>query len=137
MMKKFLPLFDLRVLVVEDTFLIAEDLVQLLSDWGCDVIGPASNLRSALHLANVPKIDAALLDVNLGGEMVFPVAEKLATRNIPFLFLTAYSMKSAFPPAFREIPRVGKPFDPMALARTMTEILPARSRVLTKSVLRV
>ena len=135
-MNESLLLSGLRVLVVEDIFLIAEEIAYLLGEWGCEVIGPASNLRSALHLADLHEIDAALLDVNLGGEMVFPVAEVLAARNIPFLFLSAYSTASAFPPMFQESPRVGKPFTPTELETRMTETLLARSRVPTKPVLR-
>jgi DNA-binding response OmpR family regulator len=128
-MMKLSPLFDLRILLVEDAFLIADELVHLLSEWGCDVIGPAPTLSAALHLSDVPGIDGALLDVNLGKEMVFAVAEKLAARNIPFLFLSAHSTPSAFPPEFQTVPRVTKPFDPAVLEAAMTENLLVRYEI--------
>jgi CheY-like chemotaxis protein len=80
-----------RILVVEDESLIAMLLEMALQDEGCIVVGPASRVAEALELAGDGQhLDGALLDVNLGGEAVFPVAEALASRAVPFLLLSGY-----------------------------------------------
>ncbi len=79
-----------RVLVVEDEMLVAALLEDRLEALGCHVIGPATAVGQALELLKTEEVDAAVLDVNLGGEKVFPVADVLAARGIPFLFATAY-----------------------------------------------
>lgn len=100
-----------RVLVVEDEMLLALDLEEGLNDAGCDVVGPAGNLRTALALARSETIDAAILDVNLGGESVFPVAQALAARRVPFLFATAYAgADELYPGDVRQAPRLAKPY---------------------------
>lgn len=81
-----------RVLVVEDSYLIAQELTEALEREGADVIGPVSTLEDARRLAyETPKLDAAVLDVNLRGEMVWPVADLLADRHVQLLFATAYA----------------------------------------------
>ncbi len=104
----------LRVLVVEDTLLIAEVIVQELLDHGCSVVGPAARLDRGLSLATRSQLDGALLDVNLAGERCFPIADQLASRAIPYIFLTGYS-DSGIPPAYQHAPRLGKPFEPRVL----------------------
>ncbi len=79
-----------RILVVEDEALIARLLEDLLRELGCEVVGPASNVTLALELAARERPDAAVLDVNLGGETVFPVADALKHAGIPFVFITGY-----------------------------------------------
>jgi CheY-like chemotaxis protein len=80
-----------RILVVEDEYLLADDLADGLAALGAIVIGPVGGLDEALSLLeNTPEIDAALLDINLRGEMVFPLADALAVRGVPYLFATGY-----------------------------------------------
>ena len=80
-----------RILVVEDEFLLAMELEATLWKLGCEVVGPVRNLAEAVELAaSEPDLDGAILDVNIGGEMVFPVADLLTTRSVPFLFATGY-----------------------------------------------
>jgi CheY-like chemotaxis protein len=79
-----------RVLVVEDEPIVGILLEDMLLDLGVEVIGPAASVAEALALVGQAEFDAALLDVNLGGERSYPVAEALAARGIPFLFLTGY-----------------------------------------------
>lgn len=79
-----------QVLVVEDELLIALLIVDMLAEEGCGVVGPFSTVESALDAAQTERFDLALLDVNLAGEKVFPVAEALSARKIPFMFLTGY-----------------------------------------------
>jgi two-component SAPR family response regulator len=109
-----------RILLVEDLFLVADKLVHILNEWGCEVIGPARTLSAALYLSHVPQIDGALLDVYLGDVTVFPLATELTARNIPFLFLTAYGTPSVFPPEFEAVPRLMKPISPSKLAAAIT-----------------
>lgn len=80
-----------HVLIVEDEYLLADDLSDALSDVGAKVVGPAGSIEqaTALILSREP-IDVAILDVNLRGEMVFPVADALRQRGIPFAFATGY-----------------------------------------------
>jgi CheY-like chemotaxis protein len=79
-----------HVLVVEDELLVALLIVDLLSDEGCTILGPYSTLRTALKAARTEAFDLAVLDVNLAGETVYPVAEALTERKIPFMLLTGY-----------------------------------------------
>jgi len=99
-----------RILVVEDEALIAMLLEAALEDAGCVVVGPYDRLSDALEAARRDDFDAALLDVNLGGEKVFPVAELLAERNIPFMLLSGYG-ENATPAEHAGWPTHGKPFN--------------------------
>jgi CheY-like chemotaxis protein len=82
---------DRRILVVEDEYFIAMMLRDALEDVGSVVVGPVSSVEKALKkIAADSNIDAAILDVNLGGVMAYPVAEALITRNIPFIFTSGY-----------------------------------------------
>jgi CheY-like chemotaxis protein len=85
-----------RVLVVEDEALVAILVENVLEDCGCTVVGPCNSVESALAAANTEMFDLAVLDVNLRGFKVYPVAELLAERHIPFLFLSGYG-KDAIP----------------------------------------
>ena len=80
----------LKVLIVEDEPLVAMDVEHMLADSGCTVIGPATSLKQALRLINEEAVDGAVLDVNLRGEMVFPLADALAGQAIPFVYVTGY-----------------------------------------------
>jgi CheY-like chemotaxis protein len=116
------PLSGLRILVVEDIFLVALDLADQLTDAGCDVIGPAATVRQALEKLDGAALDGALLDVDLGGERSFPVAEFLAARGIPFVFLTGYDSPTVFPKEFQQAPRLAKPLDAKVLASAVAAL---------------
>src|ERR1041384_6526090 len=79
-----------RVLVIEDEAIISMMIEQQLTDMGCEVVETASRLRGALEKARVAEVDLAVLDLNLHGEMSYPVAEVLRARGVPFLFVTGY-----------------------------------------------
>jgi CheY-like chemotaxis protein len=97
-----------RILVVEDDWLIVTDLVQELEASGAHVIGPIPTLELALKkLDQMPDMSGAVLDVNLRGQMVFPLADELRRRHIPFVFATAYESET-FPQAYRNVPVVKK-----------------------------
>src|SRR5512140_3995081 len=80
----------LRVLVVEDEMMVSMLIEDMLSDMGCTVVGPASRLDEAIALAKASEIDCAVLDVNLGGQPIFPLADLLRERGCPFAFATGY-----------------------------------------------
>jgi CheY-like chemotaxis protein len=108
----------LRVLLVEDEGLVAIMLEDLLADLGCEVSCSASTVAQALDwLRAGGEADAALLDVNLDGEPVFPVAEILAERGVPFAFTTGYAQ--SHDSRFREAPFIGKPIRPDRLAEVL------------------
>lgn len=119
-----------RILVVEDDYLIVADLVQELEASGAHVIGPIPTLEMALEkLEQMPDIAGAILDINLHGEMVFPLAEELQRRDVPFVFATAYDRK-VIPAAWRNIPLVQKPADLREIAEALLqrEVQPALAR---------
>ena len=110
-----------RVLIVEDEFLLADDLSQSLREVGAVVVGPVRTVSDALRLIEGGEaMDAALLDVNLGREKVFPVAEALRARRVPFCFTTGYESQS-IPDRFADVPRFEKPLDSDAVARAIGE----------------
>ena len=98
-----------RVLVVEDEYLLAEDLRRDLENQGAEVLGPVPSVSEALKLLGQdPAPDLAVLDINLQGEMVYLVADALRAQAIPFLFTTGYEAQS-IPPAYADVPRMEKP----------------------------
>jgi len=112
-----------RVLVVEDEFLIASYLVDWLRECGAVVVGPAARLGEALLLAKTkPPLDCALLDIDLQGDMAFPVADALAERGVPFVFLTGYR-QDVIPARYANVPRYEKPFDHAALMQYLSSVL--------------
>lgn len=107
-----------RVLVIEDEMMVAMGLEMALADAGYEVIGPFGRLEQALEAARNDQVDVALLDVNLRGEPVFPVADALAARGIPYAFLTGYGRESL--PAGVDCRRIlSKPFQATALVATV------------------
>lgn len=94
----------------------------MLSYLGCVVIGPALRLEKALELARLEELDGAVLDVNLGENRSFPVAEMLSHRGVPFLFATGYGHLGLEPP-FVDAPVLAKPYSLDGLARALRELL--------------
>ena len=113
----------LKVLVVEDESLVALDIENMLEEMGCKVVASVPRLVKALELASRLDFDLAVLDINLAGEVVYPLAFRLAERGIPFLFSTGYGT-STLPPELSDRPIVKKPVmaanlkRAVALART-------------------
>lgn len=97
-----------RILVIEDETLINMLLVDVLEDAGAVVLGPATTLQRALAMAGAEHMDAAIVDVNLGGEKSWPVATLLASRDVPYVFTTAYARHSE--PALQQAPFLAKPY---------------------------
>ncbi|MBD8678349.1 response regulator [Sphingomonas sp. CFBP 13720] len=112
-----------RILVVEDEYLIADDLRLALIDAGADVLGPVPTVTAAQSvLAAESRIDAALLDINLGGTMVFDLADALEARSVPFVFATGYD-ESAIPERFSAVPRLEKPVKARNVLATLGPLL--------------
>jgi two-component sensor histidine kinase len=110
-----------RVLIVEDAVLLALELETGLTDAGARVIGPAYELEEAMALLDQP-IDAAVLDANLNGHSVIPVAEALAARKVPFVFATGYGEAGGAPSGF-DAPVIRKPYDVTQVAAAVAELL--------------
>jgi DNA-binding response OmpR family regulator len=105
-----------RILVIEDEFLLAAHIGGLLEEDGFDVIGPVGTLAEAVKLAEDEELCGALLDVNIVGGRVDDVADILARRGVPFVFVTGYD-RDHLPIHFREAFIVNKPFDDQDLLR--------------------
>jgi DNA-binding response OmpR family regulator len=111
----------LRVLIVEDEVLLAFMLQDMLAEWGCAVVGPAGRVARALSLAGSETLDGAILDVNLAGTEVYPVARALAARQIPFIFVSGFAARR-LPTEWRNRPILQKPFQPRDLAESMARV---------------
>jgi DNA-binding response OmpR family regulator len=111
-----------RVLVVEDEYFIASDLQRQLTTEGAIIIGPVADLTQALAVSGEDAIDCAILDINLRGAPVFPVADRLRERSVPFMFLTGYDGWS-IPDGYRDAARVAKPYPVADVLRTIEQLL--------------
>jgi CheY-like chemotaxis protein len=115
-----------RILVVEDDPLLAWELQDLLSGHGYQVIGPIGRLSILLpHLEKIlphAAIDAALLDVNIDGGLVFPAADLLAEANIPFVFVSGHALQM-IPQPHRHRPLLNKPIGPADILDTVAQLL--------------
>jgi CheY-like chemotaxis protein len=113
----------LRLLVVEDEALVAMLIEDILLDLDCVVIGPVGTVAQALALLHREEIDGALLDVNLGGgERSYPVADALAARDVPFVFVTGYG-EDGVEGCYAPVTVLQKPFDPRRLERVVANDL--------------
>lgn len=112
-----------RVLMVEDDILIALATIDVLESVGCVIVGPALRVKAALELVRSEPLDAAVLDMDIAGEMVWPVAEELQRRGVPFLFLSAYSRRDVAPVQFAAVVRLDKPVRKERLLNSIEAIL--------------
>ena len=109
-----------RILVVEDEYFLADDIVQELKKVGAQVIGPLGDIEEASNaVAGDLAIDAAVLDVNLRDQMVFPLARTLRARNVPFVFTTGYDA-AAIDPEFQNVKLWDKPIDVRAMVQELS-----------------
>jgi CheY-like chemotaxis protein len=107
-----------RILVVDDEAMIRMLLVDMLSELGYTVAAEAARLEDALEAATTAEFDIAILDVNLQGQTIAPVASALAERRLPFVFATGYN-EHGLPEGFRDRPMLRKPFQMDGLSRTL------------------
>lgn len=105
-----------RILVVEDEALVALAVAEAINELGFSVVGPFSNVTSAMPAIEQSDADAAILDVNLGGELVYPLAEMLTMRGVPFVFVTGYGAES-IDRQFSHVPILQKPIERQMLQR--------------------
>lgn len=113
------------MLVVEDEYFIADDVAAELRVLGAKVLGPIPDLAGALKfIASGEPIDIAVLDINLQDEAVYPLADELITRRIPFVFATGYG-ESLVADSYETIPRWEKPYSHRDLVRMLPTLLPS------------
>jgi CheY-like chemotaxis protein len=110
-----------RILLVEDEFLVATLIEEDLRSAGCSVIGPFARLEPAMAAVKRERIDMAVLDINLNGVMSYPLADELAARRIPLMFLSGYVTMN-LPERFRTMPRLSKPYDPKVLIQEVQRL---------------
>ena len=128
MMMAAAVLAGLRMLIVEDEAMVAMMLEDQLMELGCIVVGVAGSVSEGLAKIETAAPDAAVLDVNLGGgEKVFPVAEKLTERGVPFIFATGYGL-AGIAPDFARTPTLAKPYSPQALEAMLASVMEAAKR---------
>ncbi|MBB5712519.1 response regulator [Sphingomonas xinjiangensis] len=109
------------ILVVEDEYLLVEDLCSELEDWKATIVGPAATVQEGLRLLrDTEQLDGAILDVNLRGEHVFPLADELMARGVPFVFTTGYDA-SAIPSRFNKVSRCEKPVQISQVVRSISK----------------
>ncbi|MCX7196537.1 MAG: GAF domain-containing protein, partial [Proteobacteria bacterium] len=112
-----------RILVVEDNALLARSVVKALQAFGVSVVGPAPRLAAAVELAESAEIEGALLDIDLDGTRVWPAADVLAARGVPFAFASGYQESLILPPGFHDRPVLNKPFSRQDLKEAMQRML--------------
>lgn len=103
-----------RFLIAEDNYLMAQEVGDFVRRCGYDVAGAVPSVETGLALLAEGPIQGAIIDIDLAGEPSYPICEALASRGLPFVFLSAYSSPHALiPQAFRHAPQLGKPIEPM------------------------
>jgi CheY-like chemotaxis protein len=117
----------INVLVVEDNGLLCCVLEETLRDAGCNVSGPHSRLRDAMQAVPSEPIDIALLDLNLKGELVSPLADELTHRGVPYLLTSAYQARD-LPASLQEAPQLRKPYTDTDLLERLAALLPKKQR---------
>jgi CheY-like chemotaxis protein len=121
------PPAGLRILLVEDEAMVAMIIEDTLTDIGCEVVGPMASIERALAAAKgEDRIDGAFLDVNLRGELVYPVAEALTARGIPFAFVTGYGEKG-IDARYHGAPVLTKPFLPETVEQLVSRHMTPRA----------
>lgn len=112
-------LHGLRLLIVEDEYMVADHIGMLLEDLGCEVAGVATTVAEALDLVRSVALDGVLLDGNLNGDSSAPVAVELRSRSIPFVVATGYGQLELDAEALNGAPRLDKPFSNVDFERTL------------------
>jgi two-component SAPR family response regulator len=116
------PLRGRRILLVEDEYFIADDMAEEFKRSGAEIVGPAATVRQTIqHIRGATKLDGAVLEINLQGEMVFPVADLLEEQGVPFVFSTGYDHPS-IPARYARATRCEKPVEPSKVAQALFAI---------------
>lgn len=123
------PLAGRHILVVEDEYLIAEELCAAIGEAGGSILGPVGDVHAAMALvAGAGTIDCAVLDINLSGTLVFPLADMLADRAVPFVFTTGYD-QGVIPERHAHIIHCEKPVQTADVVNALAGKPPHRSAV--------
>lgn len=120
------PFGGYRILVVEDEYILAAVLLETLTSLGAEPLGPLGTVEQALSFLSSPaadRMDVALLDVNLRGRFIWPVADALRARRIPIVLMTGYD-RGSIPAAYASLPRCQKPVAFEELRRTLVAAMP-------------
>ena len=112
-----------RILLVEDNALLANSVVRSLKLWGAVPVGPASRLEAAIELSSTATFDVAILDIDLDGTAVWPAADALVARGIPFLLASGYEASLVVPPSLLGCPVLNKPFTLLELRTALERLL--------------
>lgn len=112
-----------RLLIVEDEIMVAMDMERTFQTAGYLIVGIASSLSAAFQILKRSPVDLAVLDVNLGGESVLPLAERLRSNGIPFLFLSGYARDHVLQTEFREFPCLEKPCSDRVLLKAVRKLI--------------
>jgi CheY-like chemotaxis protein len=110
-----------KILVVEDNYFMALDLSQMVEELGGAVVGPVGRLAEGFDLARSDGLSAAILDVNLGDENTFSLADGLLAARIPVIFATGYDPK-ILPERFADLPRLSKPFTARSVEKALQKV---------------
>jgi CheY-like chemotaxis protein len=116
-----------RILAVEDEPMIAWLLDDMLVSFGCTVVGPADRIEEAMAIIQTQHIDAAVLDVNLRGQMIYPVADALLALGVPFVLTTGYA-RTRLLEAYRGLPYLLKPYHRLAMRDALLELFQPRAK---------
>ncbi len=117
----------LRILVVEDQYLIAMEVQESLEKAGAKVIGPVGRLEHAVNTAQKENVDAALLDIDLHGERCWQVADILAQKAVPFVFATGFATGIVMPERFAGCAVLSKPYRERDMLEALRKLLGARA----------
>jgi CheY-like chemotaxis protein len=112
-----------RILVVEDSPVVGPFTADLLGELGCEVVGPAPNMAAARELVEDGGYEAALMDVHIRGERVFPLCELLDTKGVPFILTSGYADWQMMPDKWLDRPRLQKPYTLHDVERALSDLL--------------
>ncbi len=118
-----MTLEGVRVLIVEDNFIVADSLKSLICSYGGTVVATVPSVDGARRVLASNPIDVAILDIHIDGGAVDPLADQLATARIPMIFTTGYSDETVLPQRLRSWPRLEKPVEPDRLLAMLSAIL--------------
>jgi DNA-binding response OmpR family regulator len=119
------PLAGLRVLVVEDDYFIADEICTTLRAGGAEVLGPSPDIEHGLDVVKSERLDCAVLDINLHGDLAFTLADELRKRGTPSIFATGYD-RSVLPGTFSNSVRLEKPVNLQELLRAVQSVCTRR-----------
>jgi CRP-like cAMP-binding protein/ActR/RegA family two-component response regulator len=115
-----------RILIVEDSFLTAEAVGDLVKRCGCEVAGAVGRVETGIEFVRKNEVDAAVVDIDLHGTASFPICNQLKQRDIPFVFLTGYDRSYVIPPEFQGTVRLSKPVDDREFETALSSLTPAQ-----------